>query len=1509
MSAHERAGTRKITCLLIVFALAAGLLPLASGAGAKSAYASDTGYLEIGSSIPYAGYSTNWMWVDGAPAFCANPSRATPASGTYEKHDILWGANGLGDNDDFRRYQIRATLYHGWGGPDFDPSAWPSTWYDGTPMTDERYIVLEHILLADLYSYEFDWAVYGCSPAFREYVRYNITGYLSNGKVPDYESTTRYKITETTSAVPSDFKAFLLTAGTSQSIFSFERNGFIEIEKTSDNPALTEDSACYSLEGAVFGVYDKSSGSEVARMTTDASGHARTGEIAPGTYLVKELSAPRGYAINAEDHEVTVSAGATATVAVADPPLSSDLGATVVKADAETGRNVAQGDASLADAQFTFSYYDGYYGTATDAAASGAPTRTWTLRTDGDGTTGIALADGSFEANGESLPYLVAGDDLYRNAQGEPTVPLGTLVIAESKAPEGYHPSDRVALVRFMQDGAEVKRVGDLEDASPFDVEGDLAVIIDENVIRGGVSIEKRDEESQLLTPLGAASLDGCVFAITNKSAHAVVVDGTLYAPGDVCKTVIVENGVASTQETALPRGSYAIQEVSAGEGYLPSDVEPHLFTVEQNGAVISLDMGGSHDDAAYDQVKRGDVELVKARESDQARLAGIPFSITSLTTGETHVIVTDANGEAKTTSTWNAHTQRTNANDAAIGPDGRVDESKLDADAGVWFGLTAEGSTTRPDDGLGAMPYDDYAIRELSVTANEGLELVDLERVSVTRDGYCIHLGTIDDQTPPEMTIATSARDAADGDKRVLPDVETRVIDRVSYYGAAPGSYVMTASLVDPETGAVVEVDGVPLTASRPFTAEAATGFAEIEIGPFDARSFAGKSLVVFETVENAETGEIEATHADPDDFDQTVAFAEARVSTSASDAADGDRVIACDPSAKVVDTLTYTGLVPHARYLARAEVMRVTDEATGACEPFPNADAPLIAETPFVPDAEEGEVDVEIASIDVADEDGSRLVVFETVYRITDDGALHEAASHRDALDPAQTVTVAAPTIDTIAGDAHDEDARIVADGGSAVRDEIAYTGLASGRPYELVGSLVDKSAYESAYDQAKSDGLDEIAAADGAFAAAVVKKDGAPATGRVSFTPESSSGSIANEIAFDGFSLDPGSFVIFETLYADGIAVAAHARIDDESQTVELVGTETETLARDGVTGAHEATADERALITDTVKIRDVIVGETYTVLGFLVDRQTGLLLVEDPSALDRDALSALSQEIFDALGAAVTLEDGTLHASFDAPGTALDRAAIERACAKLPDAASHLAIAVSNVTTDACETEVEQSFSLDTSALAGTEAVAYQFVVKEGVVVDAHVDLESNDQTVEIIASMIATKASDKRDGDKSVLPERGASVVDTVSYAHLIPGTPYVLEGTLVDKETGLPLEANGEHVRSTVEFTPEEPRGSVDVCFEFDASSLDGSTLVAFETLMKDGKTVAEHVDLEDPEQTVFVEKTPRDHPADARLSKTGDGKAAIALALAAAATISAIAAIAVARKRSNLRR
>ena len=73
----------------------------------------------------------------------------------------------------------------------------------------------------------------------------------------------------------------------------------------------------------------------------------------------------------------------------------------------------------------------------------------------------------------------------------------------------------------------------------------------------------------------------------------------------------------------------------------------------------------------------------------------------------------------------------------------------------------------------------------------------------------------------------------------------------------------------------------------------------------------------------------------------------------------------------------------------------------------------------------------------------------MFETIYRATDDGGLHEVASHRDALDPAQTVTVAAPEISTIAQDAVDEDENVVADAKSLVRDTISFAGLEPGAP----------------------------------------------------------------------------------------------------------------------------------------------------------------------------------------------------------------------------------------------------------------------------------------------------------------------------------------------------------------------------------------------------------------------------------------------------------------------------
>ena len=52
-----------------------------------------------------------------------------------------------------------------------------------------------------------------------------------------------------------------------------------------------------------------------------------------------------------------------------------------------------------------------------------------------------------------------------------------------------------------------------------------------------------------------------------------------------------------------------------------------------------------------YNQIKRGDVEGVKIGAGTHKRLANVPFKITSKTTGESHIVVTDKNGQFSTAS------------------------------------------------------------------------------------------------------------------------------------------------------------------------------------------------------------------------------------------------------------------------------------------------------------------------------------------------------------------------------------------------------------------------------------------------------------------------------------------------------------------------------------------------------------------------------------------------------------------------------------------------------------------------------------------------------------------------------------------------------------------------------------------------------------------------------------------------------------------------------------------
>ena len=155
----------------------------------------------------------------------------------------------------------------------------------------------------------------------------------------------------------------------------------------------------------------------------------------------------------------------------------------------------------------------------------------------------------------------------------------------------------------------------------------------------------------------------------------------------------------------------------------------------------------------------------------------------------------------------------------------------------------------------------------------------------------------------------------------------------------------------------------------------------------------------------------------------------------------------------------------------------------------------------------------------------------------------------------------------------------------------------------------------------------------------------------------------------------------------------------------------------------------------------------------------------------------------------------------------------------------------------------------------------DLAAGQFKISEGV---------SGDYAPAIVHMKVT---DDYRDGD-SLENYAKVELTDTVSYTNIEAGVEHTVTGTLMDKTTGAPLsDGDGNPLSSSVTFTPEEKDGTVEVKFTVDTTHLDGHDLVAFETLTTKetetdretgekttvDKTVAEHKDIDDANQTVTV--------------------------------------------------
>ena len=1128
-----------------------------------------------GVEIPYMSWSTHMFTVNSEtgsyPAYCMEPHKSSPSGPATVS--IL-------DND-----TIKALLLCAYEGP--YPMLSPDALVElGVPLEEAKKSI--YCITHACVSYVYCGSLQGVDPGpAQDYVNHIKTVQKWASEHPD---------------IMEQYTAYAAYSGNQQDMCWLEKTGVpkgnISMQKVSSNPTMTEGNGCYSLEGAVYGVYDKDS-NLITQMTTNAEGKAVSESIPYGTYWLKEIEAPEGFALNPNWSEAITLNAESAVVTVTDIPQNDPINVVLRKRDADTAEDNSQGSASLQNAEFTVKYYKGYYDS--DPKAQGIEAaRSWVLKTDEQGI--CKLLDS----------YKVSGDDFYKDSNGYETFPLGTVTIQETKAPSGYLIDSQI----FVR---QIKGEGTIE---PVDVYNE--VIVSEKVIRGGVSIEKWDFETKNKVPQGSATLAGAEFTITNQSAKAVIVDGKSYEKGKEIMTIKSdEEGIASTKNAVLPYGEYQISETKAPDGYLPEgenlthnfsirkngelvemntektaahnkvirggvkiekwDYELHekvpqgsatlegaeftitnqskqpvivdgvsypvgavimtlvtdqegvaltknnilpygeyqisetkapvgylpegenltqKFSIRENGKIVELN---TEDTAAQNQVKRGDLQLVKAEDGTLHRMAHVKFTITSKTTGESHPFVTDENGYYSTSSSWNPHTQNTNRGEAS--------------EDGIWFG------TSKPNDEHGALIYDTYTIEEQECEANKGHKLIKFD-VVIKRDNVTVDLGTITDDLLPVVSIHTTAsvKDTMGNDAYAVDNVT--IADEVFYSNLTPGEeYTLKGMLMDKSTGKALLIEGKEITSEKTFTASKETGTISVEF-TFDARGLEGKEIVVFEKLYWKEA-EI-ASHEDIEDEDQTILFHSPEIKTTAYDKETGDHYSYAVDQVTIIDKVSYQDLIPGKEYTVKGTLM---DKETG--ETLLIGGKPVTAEKTFIAGKKDGSVELEF-TFDASGLKGKETVVFEKLFYEEKEIAVHE-----DLDDKNQTVKFQNPEIKTTASDKTTGTNEGIAQKEVTIVDKVEYNNLIPGKEYTVKGILMDKETGKP------------------------LLIDGKKVTAEKTFTAKSEAGSIELEFTFDGSTLGEKEIVVFEKLFYNGREIAAHEDIEDMGQTVTLHKEKTVTI----------------------------------------------------------------------------------------------------------------------------------------------------------------------------------------------------------------------------------------------------------------------------------------------------------------------------------------------------------
>ncbi len=1180
------------------------------------------------------------------------------------------------------------------------------------------------------------------------------------------------------------------------------------LKKESEHPEITAGNSCYSLAGAVYGVYDED-GNQVDTLTTDEDGNSGEIDLTPGTYTVRELTASRGFALDTEEYTIEIEPGSTATFISVEPVGLDPMLVTVYKLDGE-GNTIYP----LSGAQFTINYYDGYY---TEANVPASPTRSWVIETkEMDGVYYARLTD----------EFKVSGDDLY-DVNGI-VLPLGTITIQETRAPEHY----TTDVMKVTDSNNEVIATSnrplfgqitdeDRDGLASLSFGNDATY--NDKIEKGGVAVQKYDLELANAQAQGSAVLSGAKIEIINDNdGIAVNSDGLEAAKGDVMYTLTTDtNGYAATDVNALPVGRYIARETLAPAGYLldkrydgsscSGAVLERRFTVNA-GEITQLT---GLDNGIVDQVKRGGVKIQKfdfdsklSESQGTPDLSGAEFEIISLNaqpvTDEdkevfnngdvVYSIITDENGIAETS-------------DRAL-PVGhyKVVETKAPEGYFLWGILEREFTITEDGEMAQLTTYEtsisDRVMRgDLTFLKkdedNRPMGAIPFQISLLDKNGNVkeSHIAYTDDNGKLTTKNRNGVKHSTNTNRNDELEVGMGSWENGIWFGKAP---------VDDSMGALPYGDYV----IQELRCEANK--------KYDLISF---NLTIHpDRMDDDDLQNYEATPTDNnflldegtlhdtiDRHDYTIkslAWNTAIVNDAGDNRA---RLLSADKGQAITDEVTWEFDNP--KFTDYVVVSKLMDKATG--QPFVDASGKSFTiETQFDSEGHShGSFKVNFEDIDLTGFEGKNIVVFEYLYEAgayASGGAVNTLADDTDFENDKQTLFVSG--LHTTAKDTNTGDEVAAVSEKASLTDTVYYSNLNVGYQYRISGVLMDKETGK-----------------------AVLDKDGKEIRAEKTFYAESPSGAVDVVFEFDAALMAGKAVVVFEDLYLRDRKLTSHADITDIAQTVyfpEIHTTASDITTEDNVGNALAKPVE----IKDTVSYRNLVPGKEYTVSGILMDKATGKPFTQTTGTVE------------------TVTEDG---------GTA---------------AMSAIALVTAEKTFIPAEAEgtVELTFTVNTAeSLQGKTVVVFEDLFHNDVKVTSHADIEDEGQTVHFPDVHTTASAGIEDNSSLGSSASEKVTITDTVSFKNLIIGKEYTVKGILMDKETGKPfgyadstVSGNGEaldssYITAEKTFTAETEDGTIELELIVDGRKLAGKTVVVFEDLYHEDVKVAAHADIEDEDQTI----------------------------------------------------